>query len=66
MRLLTNGSNPMSVRMGTYTSALVEVEFISNPDVVERLIMRPDAFDVIAQGLEHGVLSYYAAHPSMP
>src|SRR5207237_3997060 len=42
MRLLTTGNNPMSVRMGNYTSALVEVEFISNPDVVETLIMRPD------------------------
>jgi N-acetylmuramoyl-L-alanine amidase len=60
MRLLTNGSNPMSVRMGTYVSALVEVEFISNPDVVEALIMRPDAFDLIARGLERGVLAYYA------
>lgn len=63
MRLLTNGSNPMSVRKGNYTSALVEVEFISNPEVVERLIMRPDAFDVIAKGLERGVLAYYSAQP---
>ena len=60
MRLLTTGNNPMSVRPGNYVSALVEVEFLSNPDVVERLIMRPDAFDVIAQGLERGVLAYYA------
>ena len=60
MRLLTTGNNPMSVRPGNYVSALVEVEFLSNPDVVERLIMRPDAFDVIAKGLERGVLAYYA------
>jgi len=60
LRLLTTGNNPMSVRPGTYVSALVEVEFISNPDVVERLIMRPDAFEVIAKGLERGVLAYYA------
>jgi N-acetylmuramoyl-L-alanine amidase len=61
MRLLTNGNNPMSVHMGNYISALVEVEFISNPDVVAALIMRPDAFDVIARGLERGVLAYYAS-----
>ena len=53
----------MSVRMGNYTSALVEVEFISNPDVVERLIMRPDAFDVIAKGLERGVLRNHSTQP---
>ena len=60
MRLVTNGNNPMSVRQGTYVGALVEVEFLSNPEVVERLIMRPDAFDVIARGLERGILAYYA------
>ena len=63
LRLMTTGSNPMSVRRGSYVAALVEVEFLSNPDVVERLILRPDAFDVIARGLERGVLAYYAAQP---
>jgi N-acetylmuramoyl-L-alanine amidase len=63
LRLFTNGNNPMSVRMGKYVSALVEVEFLSNPDVVASLILRPDAFDVIARGLERGVMAYYAGQP---
>jgi N-acetylmuramoyl-L-alanine amidase len=66
LRLLTTGNNPMSVRMGNYTSALVEVEFLSNPEVVAQLIMRPDAFDLIARGLERGILAYYAAQPALP
>lgn len=63
LRLFTNGNNPMSVRLGAYVSAMVEVEFLSNPDVVRDLILRPDAFDLIARGLERGVLAYYAGQP---
>jgi N-acetylmuramoyl-L-alanine amidase len=63
LRLMTTGNNPMSVRPGRYVAALLEVEFLSNPDVVERLIMRPDAFDLIASGLQRGVLAYFAGQP---
>lgn len=58
-RLVTLGNNPMSLHKGTYAGALVEVEFLSNPEVVETLIMRPDAFDVIANGLKSGLSGYY-------
>jgi len=59
MRLLTLGNNPMSLYAGIYVAALVEVEFLSNPDVVESLILRPDAFDVIARGLANGLRAYF-------
>ena len=58
-RLVTLGNNPMSLRKGTYAGALVEVEFLSNPEVVETLIMRPDTLDVIAMGLKRGLSAYY-------
>jgi N-acetylmuramoyl-L-alanine amidase len=53
------GNNPMSLTPGTYVGALVEVEFLSNPDVVEDFLMRPDAVDIIARGLASGVLQYF-------
>jgi N-acetylmuramoyl-L-alanine amidase len=58
-RLLTLGNNPMSARMGAYVAALIEVEFISNPDVVENFMMRPDSLDIIAAGLHQGLRSYF-------
>ena len=38
---------------------LIEVEFLSNPAVVEGFLMRPESLDIIARGLMRGVLSYY-------
>jgi N-acetylmuramoyl-L-alanine amidase len=63
LRLITTGNNPMSVRPGRYVAALVEVEFLSNPDVVERFVLRPDSFDIISRGLQRGVLAYFGAQP---
>ncbi len=60
-RLVTTGNNPMSARRGEFVAAVVEVEFLSNPDVVEGLILRPDAFEVIARGLARGLRSYFGA-----
>jgi N-acetylmuramoyl-L-alanine amidase len=59
-RLLTLGNNPMSIRMGRYLAVLVEVEFLSNPDVVEGFLLRPDSPDVIAAGLHQGLVAYFA------
>jgi N-acetylmuramoyl-L-alanine amidase len=53
------GNNPMSLEAATYLGALVEVEFLSNPDVVEEFLMRPDAVDIIARGLARGVFQYF-------
>lgn len=58
-RLVTLGNNPMSLHKGTYAGALVEIEFLSNPEVVETLIMRSDALDLIAGGLKRGLSAYY-------
>jgi hypothetical protein len=58
-RLATLGNNPMSLHMGAYAGALVEVDFLSNPEVVETLIMRADVFDLIASGLLRGLERYY-------
>jgi N-acetylmuramoyl-L-alanine amidase len=58
-RLLTLGNNPMSLHRGEYVGALVEVEFLSNPDVVEGFILRPDSLDVIAGGLLQGIRGYF-------
>jgi N-acetylmuramoyl-L-alanine amidase len=60
-RQLTLGNNPMSLHRGTYVGALVEVEFLSNPDVVEGFILRPDSLDVIAKGLLQGIKGYFEA-----
>lgn len=60
-RLVTMGNNPMSLNRGTYVGAVVEVEFTSNPDVVEYLIMRHDWFDIVARGLFNGLRSYFEA-----
>jgi N-acetylmuramoyl-L-alanine amidase len=60
-RLMTTGNNPMSLHQGRYVAAIVEVEFLSNPWVVETLILRPDSLDVIARGLAEGLRRYYAA-----
>ena len=59
-RLVTMGNNPMSPRPGRYLAVLVEVEFLSNPDVVESFLLRPDSLDVIASGLYRGVRAYFA------
>jgi N-acetylmuramoyl-L-alanine amidase len=59
-RLFTLGNNPMSPRPGRYLGVLVEVEFLSNPDVVETLILRPDSLDLIARGLAEGLYRFYA------
>jgi N-acetylmuramoyl-L-alanine amidase len=59
-RLQTLGNNPMSLHQGQYVAALVEVEFLSNPAVVETFIMRPDSLDIIARGLLEGLRSYFA------
>ncbi len=59
-RLFTLGNNPMSLHPATYLGVMVEVEFLSNPDVVEGLILRLDLFDVIARGLLHGIEAYSA------
>lgn len=60
-RLFTLGNNPMSLHRASYLGVLVEVEFLSNPDVVESFLMRPDSLDVIAQGLFHGLEAYFDA-----
>jgi N-acetylmuramoyl-L-alanine amidase len=52
----------MALHLGTYVGALVEMEFLSNPDVVESLLLRPDAVDVLAGGLADGLLSYFRDH----
>jgi N-acetylmuramoyl-L-alanine amidase len=59
-RLLTLGNNPMSFQPGRYVGAMVEVEFLSNPEVVEDFILRPDSLDVIARGLLRGLQAYFA------
>ena len=59
-RLLTLGNNPMSMNPGLYLGVLVEVEFLSNPDVVEGFLLRPDSLDVIAAGLHQGLMAYFA------
>ncbi len=57
-RLFTLGNNPMSAAMGTWQAgALVEVLFFSNPQDVAFLV-RPDAVEVIAQGLTSGITAY--------
>jgi N-acetylmuramoyl-L-alanine amidase len=61
-RQLTLGNNPMSLHRGAYVGALVEVEFLSNPDVVEGFILRPDSLDVIANGLLQGIRGYFEAN----
>jgi N-acetylmuramoyl-L-alanine amidase len=55
------GNNPMSLNRGAYIAALVEIEFLSNPNVVEELLMRPDSIDIIATGLAKGLLAYFDA-----
>ena len=39
-RLVTLGNNPMSLHRGSYVGAVVEIDFLSNPDVVETFIKR--------------------------
>lgn len=57
-RLFTLGSNPMSANRGAWQAgALVEVLFFSNPEDVA-FLMRPDAVEVIAQGLAGGLTEY--------
>lgn len=60
MRLLTTGNNPMSLHPGRYVGALVEVEFLSNPAVVEGFVMRPDSLDIVARGLVKGLRTYFS------
>jgi hypothetical protein len=40
-------------------AALAEVEYMTNPDVVERLLLRPDVVDVAARGLALGIFAFY-------
>jgi N-acetylmuramoyl-L-alanine amidase len=61
-RQLTLGNNPMSLHRGAYVGALVEVEFLSSPDVVEGFILRPDSLDIIASGLLQGIRGYFEAN----
>jgi hypothetical protein len=61
-RLLTPGQNPMSLSAGQYLGILVEVEFLSSPYVVETFLMRAEAIDVIARGLQRGLRSYFEGH----
>src|SRR5439155_12495914 len=58
-RLLTLGHNPMSLHPGEYVGALAEVEFLSNPSVVEAFILRPDSLDIIARGFFQGIRRYF-------
>jgi hypothetical protein len=32
---------------------------MTNPDVVERLLLRPDVVDVVSRGLAQGILAFY-------
>lgn len=57
--LLPLGNNPYSLHLGTYAAALVEVEYMTNPDVVEGLLLRPDVVDVVSRGLAQGILAFY-------
>jgi N-acetylmuramoyl-L-alanine amidase len=59
--LLPLGANPVSLHLGNYTAALIEVEYMTNPDVVEQLLLRPDVVDLVARGLADGILAYYGA-----
>jgi N-acetylmuramoyl-L-alanine amidase len=59
-RLMTMGNNPMSLHRGGYVAAMIEVEFLSNPAVVEGLILRPDSFDLIAGAIHAGLRAFYA------
>lgn len=57
-RLFTLGNNPMSANGGAWQAgALAEVLFFSNPSDVA-FLMRPDAVEVIAQGLTAGMIDY--------
>ena len=57
--LITLGNNPMSLNPGHYIGALVEVEFLSNPQVVETFLTKPDSLDIIAGGLAKGIIVYF-------
>lgn len=61
MRLFVLGHNPLTRERAQYVGVLVEIEFLSNPAVVEGLILRLDSLDLFARGLACGVLTYYAA-----
>jgi N-acetylmuramoyl-L-alanine amidase len=57
--LLPLGNNPFSLHLGMYVAALAEVEYMTNPDVVERLLLRPDVVDVVSRGLAQGIFAFY-------
>ena len=57
--LLPLGNNPFALHLGNYVAALVEVEYMTNPDVVESLLLRPDVVDIVARALARGILAYY-------
>ena len=62
-RLITLGNNPMSKNKGTWkVSALVEVLFLTNPQDV-RFLQRPDALDIITDGLAQGIIAYFTEIP---
>jgi N-acetylmuramoyl-L-alanine amidase len=64
-RLVTLGNNPMSLTNGAFVAALVEVEFLSNPDVVESLTLRPDLFDLLARALRDGLIEFFGRSVSV-
>lgn len=58
LRLFTLGNNPMSRQFGTWRAgALVEVLFLTNSRDVA-FLTRPDALDIVAQGLAQGILHF--------
>jgi N-acetylmuramoyl-L-alanine amidase len=59
--LLPLGNNPFSLHLGAYTAALVEVEYMTNPAVVEQLLLRAGVVDVVSRGLANGILAFYGA-----
>ena len=62
-RLFTLGNNPMSASPGGWQAgALVEVLFFSNPPDVG-FLLRPDAFEVICQGIAGGIRGYLGPSP---
>ncbi|MGD9798006.1 MAG: N-acetylmuramoyl-L-alanine amidase [Acidimicrobiia bacterium] len=59
LRLGVLGNNPMSLQMGTYVGALVELEYLSSPQAVETFLLRGDSIDVMAAALADGLVAYF-------
>ena len=65
-RLLSLGQNPLLFRRGQWpVGALVEALFLSSPQDVA-FLRRPDALEVIANGLHQGIRAYFQAGPTVP